>query len=127
MEHESNAIRQFYTKFKQNKYAGKTAQVPERYELRHALLQEEVNELRMACESGDIIGIADGLADCLYILLGTAYEAGMLDILPALFAEVHRSNMTKLENGKPILNAAGKITKGANYQPPELEKIVYPF
>ena len=37
---------------------------------------------------------------------------------------VFKSNMSKLENGKPVKNAAGKVTKGRNYKPPYLDDIV---
>jgi predicted HAD superfamily Cof-like phosphohydrolase len=38
---------------------------------------------------------------------------------------VHRSNMSKLgEDGQPIYRNDGKILKGPNYQPPNLNDIV---
>lgn len=55
------------------------------------------------------------------------------DKLPQLFNEVHRSNMSKLdENGKPIINDGildpskpiGKILKGKNYFEPQLKEIL---
>lgn len=36
------------------------------------------------------------------------------------FMEVHRSNMSKLENGNPVYNDAGKIQKGSGYFKPDL-------
>lgn len=55
------------------------------------------------------------------------------DKLPQLFNEVHRSNMSKLdENGKPIINDGildpskpiGKILKGKDYFEPRLKEIL---
>lgn len=71
--------------------------------------------------------------DCIYSL---AKVNGLLDLLPALFNEVHMSNMSKLgEDGKPILNGEngvfderkplGKVLKGSNYFEPNLRKIIY--
>ena len=38
---------------------------------------------------------------------------------------VHKSNMSKLdEYGKPIYRDDGKVLKGPNYQPPDLEDLV---
>ena len=38
---------------------------------------------------------------------------------------VHLSNMSKLdEEGKPILREDGKVLKGPNYTPPNLEDLV---
>ena len=65
--------------------------------------------------------------------LDLAYENNIYDILPQLFDEVHRSNMSKLdENGKPIINDGildptkpiGKILKGKNYFEPRLKEIL---
>jgi predicted HAD superfamily Cof-like phosphohydrolase len=38
------------------------------------------------------------------------------------FEEVHRSNMSKLVDGKAIKNESGKVQKGPNYSPPDLEQ-----
>ena len=44
--------------------------------------------------------------------------------LEALFTEVHKSNMSKLENGKPIYRKDGKVLKGKDYFKPNLKKIL---
>ena len=46
------------------------------------------------------------------------------DIFVEAFEEVHRSNMSKLENGKPIFREDGKILKGKNYFRPNLKQFV---
>lgn len=98
----------------------------ERIMLRQALIQEEVGELLQASASGDAVGVADAITDCLYILYGTAIEWGLGDKLPRLFDEVHRSNMSKLgADGKPIYREDGKVLKGENYTPPNLKDIVW--
>ena len=40
------------------------------------------------------------------------------------FEEVHRSNMSKLKNGKAIFREDGKILKGKNYFPPNLKQFI---
>ena len=40
------------------------------------------------------------------------------------FEEVHRSNMSKLENGKAIFREDGKILKGKNYFRPNLKQFI---
>lgn len=48
------------------------------------------------------------------------------DLRLALFQEVHRSNMTKLgEDGKPIVNEAGRVVKGPKYEPPNIELVLH--
>jgi 8-oxo-dGTP diphosphatase len=92
-------------------------------ELRCALVEEEAAELREAIAGDDIVGIADAIADLLYVVHGAALTFG----IPTneVFAEVHRSNMTKLgADGAPILRADGMVMKGPNYSPPRLEPIL---
>ena len=74
-------------------------------------------------EAYGLIGMVDGLTDLLYVVIGTAVVLG-IDIEES-FKEVHRSNMSKLNrNGEPIFRDDGKILKGRNYTPPELERFV---
>src|SRR5205085_209386 len=64
-------------------------------DLRQAILDEEVEELRRAAAEADVLGVADALADIVYVICGTAHCYGI--DLDAAVAEVHRSNMTKLD------------------------------
>ena len=77
-----------------------TPQIPskERCELRVSLLQEELNELKEAIEKGDVVEVADALADLQYVLSGAILEFGMGDKFNTLFDEVQRSNMSKACN-----------------------------
>ncbi len=93
------------------------------YVLRYKLGKEELIEYFDACKDGDLIEVADALADQLYILLGTMISHGMTDVIEDIFDEVHRSNMSKLgEDGKPIHREDGKVLKGPNYSPPNVSK-----
>lgn len=93
--------------------------------LRGTLLGEELDEYAMACEKEDLIGIADALADQLYILLGTMHVHGMADKMEEIFDEVQRSNMSKLgEDGKPVKRADGKILKGPYFSEPNIADII---
>jgi predicted HAD superfamily Cof-like phosphohydrolase len=92
-------------------------------ELRLQLLQEELNELQDAIESGDTVAALDALSDLQYVLDGAFLSLGFSKH-PA-FEEVHRSNMSKLDDaGLPIRRADGKILKGPNYSPPDLTRYV---
>lgn len=95
------------------------------YELRYALGKEELDEYLEACKNGDLVEIADSLADQLYILLGTMVVHGMQNIIQTIFNEVHSSNMSKLgEDGKPIFREDGKVLKGPNFFRPDIRSIV---
>lgn len=90
--------------------------------LRLELLDEELQELAVATGAGDIVEIADALTDILYVVYGTGHAYGI--DLDACFQEVHRSNMSKFENGLPVKREDGKIMKGKDYFPPNLERVL---
>ena len=97
----------------------------DRCKLRQTILQEEVNELRDAWEKGNIVEVADALADIHYVLMGTVLEFGLQDKYEEIIGEVHRSNMSKLdENGKPVYREDGKVIKSKLYSKPNLQDIL---
>ena len=62
--------------------------------------------------------LAKELADLLYVVYDAACS---FDIdIDRVFQEVHRSNMSKLVDGKPLKREDGKVLKGPNYIPPDL-------
>ena len=63
------------------------------------------------------------LADLVYVCY--QYAANMDWDLDEALHRVHESNMSKLDkNGKPIYREDGKVLKGPNYAPPNLENLV---
>ncbi len=63
------------------------------------------------------------LADLVYVCYQFAVNMGW-DLDKAMHL-VHQSNMSKLdEYGKPIFREDGKVLKGPNYKPPNLEELV---
>lgn len=90
---------------------------------RHQLLLAEVTEVYNAMLQHDLPGIAQELADCVYVIYGTALVYGI--DLDAVLAEVHAANMTKLgADGQPIVNDAGKVLKGPNYRKPDVAGVL---
>ena len=71
-----------------------------RCNLRIALIQEELDELRAAVEKKDIVEIADALCDIQYVLSGAVLEFGLGEKFAELFDEVQRSNMSKSCNSE---------------------------
>ena len=130
-------------------------QIPseERCRLRVNLIQEELNELSEAIEAGDIVEIADALADLQYVLSGAVLEFGLKDRFDPLFDEVQRSNMSKACSSRQealetllhykkkdgtegtfqqigekfVVNRNGdnKVLKSVAYSPANLRPIVY--
>ena len=92
-------------------------------QLRLDLIAEELDELKNAMESKDLLEVADALTDILYVTYGAGHAFGI--DLDKCFDEVQNSNMSKLgEDGKPIYNELGKVMKGPNYFKPDLTKFV---
>jgi len=89
--------------------------------LRYSLMREENEEYLEAARQGNLVEIADALGDQLYILLGTALRHGLMDKMEAVFLEIHRSNMSKLDSdGNPIFREDGKVLKGEGYFRPNI-------
>jgi len=92
--------------------------------LRLQLIQEELAELAHGLAADDPVEILDALTDLQYVIDGTYLSLGLDKYKEAAFNEVHRSNMSKLdENGKPILNEAGRVCKSHLYTPPDLKSV----
>ena len=92
-------------------------------ELRFNLIKEELEELRIAIDTKNLVQVADALTDILYVTYGAGHAFGIN--LDKCFNEVQQSNMSKLDDhGKPIYNDSGKVMKGPKYFKPDLSKFV---
>jgi len=92
-------------------------------DLRFSLIQEELDELKLAIHNKDLLEVADALTDILYVTYGAGHAFGI--DLDKCFEEVQNSNMSKLgKDGKPIYNDAGKVMKGPNFYKPDLSKFL---
>ena len=116
----------------------------ESLDMRMSLIAEEFSELvgavygqaaRVEIESSyrravaaddgtrDTVETADALADLIYVIYGMALETGI--DLASVLAEVQRSNMSKLgADGKPVYREDGKVLKGPDYFPPNVEAVL---
>ena len=91
------------------------------FTLRYRILTEEINELLSGYNNNDLIEVTDAIIDSMYVLIGTAVQFGIADRLEQCFDEVHKSNMSKLdENGNPIMRSDGKVMKSSLYFPPDI-------
>lgn len=86
--------------------------------LRERLIKEESEELLEAIRNEDMVKIADGIADLLYVTFGTAITYGIP--IDNIFGEVHASNMTKM-NKK---DGYGKTIKGDNFREPQIAEVL---
>lgn len=146
-------VKEFYIAFGQQEFLEKEM-TDERMKLREKLFEEELKEYDDAEKNKDKVEMLDAVCDMCYILIGTLLEMHkgdvdtvtdviyfgeddkskfifekvfkneFNDIFVKAFEEVHRSNMSKLENGKAIFREDGKILKGKNYFRPNLKQFV---
>mgnify|MGYP001109166467 FL=1 len=92
-------------------------------ELRFNLIKEELEELRIAMDTKNLVEVADALTDILYVTYGAGHAFGI--DLDKCFDEVQQSNMSKLDDyGNPIYNDSGKVMKGPKYFKPDLSKFI---
>lgn len=126
MQKQLEAVKEFHSTFELGYKKNPQANLgKEKHLLRFNLMKEENEEYLEAANNNDIIEIADALGDMMYILCGTIIEHGLQDHIEAVFDEIQRSNMSKLdEEGKPIYREDGKVMKGPNYFKPDFSKIL---
>ncbi len=126
MKKQLEAVRQFHETYKLAVRNEPTIKIPkEQPILRYDLMTEENMEYLQAAQNNDLAEVADALGDMLYILCGTILDHGLQYKMEAIFDEIHKSNMSKLdENGKPIYREDGKVLKGPNFSKPDLLKIL---
>lgn len=104
-------------------------------ELRKTLIMEEVKELFAEIDlaiadlrkDGKVskpvlLALMKEMADVQYVVSGSSVTFGLP--IDKVFARVHDSNMSKLgPDGKAIHRADGKVLKGPNYHPPQLDDL----
>jgi len=115
-------VRDFHQAFGQR--IGEKPEFPddEERKLRVKLLREEFREYLDGESFENLVEVADALADIIYIACGTAVSYGIP--LDDVFAEVHRSNMAKLVDGKVLRREDGKIQKPEGWTPPDIRSVL---
>ena len=83
--------------------------------LRRNLIKEEIQETLDAMRDDNLVALADGIADSIVVLLGTAVTYG-IDMRP-VWDIVHKSNMAKAGG---TLRSDGKMLKPPNWEHPNI-------
>jgi predicted HAD superfamily Cof-like phosphohydrolase len=94
--------------------------------LRRKLIEEEWSELSKGLREDDLIEIADGIADLIYVLVGTAISYGIP--IDRVLQEVHNSNLTKTASKAYEGQKYGEVNpKGPDFRRPQIwEILTYP-
>jgi len=114
---ELKKVMEFHKKFKVPIAPEPTLISENRFELRYNIIKEEIEEYKQGGEKQDLENIAKELTDILYATYGTILEHGLQDKIEEIFAEVHRSNMTKEYRQY-------KVAKGEDFSKAELGQIL---
>jgi len=85
------------------------------------MVLEEFEELKSAFHARDLVDVADGAADLIWVVFQLCIRLGIY--LPPVWDEVAKTNMAKLNDGKPILKD-GKIQKPEGWKPPDIRRII---
>ena len=83
------------------------------------LISEEYNETLDAFKKSDLVELADGLADMVWVIMGMCNSCGIQ--FDNVWKEVRASNMSKFVDGKAIKNEYGKIMKPNTYFKPNIK------
>lgn len=88
------------------------------------LIEEEFKETVDARAAGDLVEVADGLIDLIKVI--TEYGETLGLPMQALWDEVHRSNMAKVDpvTGAVTRREDGKILKPEGWKKPDIAAIV---
>lgn len=90
-------------------------------ELIRAKLLEEVDEFLVGIEERDIVKVADGIADVVYVALGAALQLGI--DFDRVFTAIHEANMSKSNlDGSVRLGKDGAVLRGDRYVPPAIRE-----
>lgn len=125
MEALIKRLEDFHNKFNipVGQYVGDTTKGQQ--DLHYTLMLEELNEFKDASDKGDIVEVADGLGDVLFVLISSVVAHGLQGCFVEVFNEICDSNESKLDgNGNVIYRHDGKILKGENYFRPRIKEII---
>ena len=88
------------------------------YQLEIDMLQEELNEFKLAVAEGDKVAMFDALLDLDFVRIGTL---GKMQIDPYTQVDGYEAVLKANESKSSTKNTAGKITKPADFIGPEAE------
>lgn len=113
-----NAVQQFHSKVLDVYDTKPTFVLPVKFSQRVAFMEEEIEELGQAYINEDLVGVADALADLIYVAIGTAHMMGI--DMDKVFKVVHAANMRK-QRGITKRGMVYDAIKPAGWVGPEAE------
>jgi len=89
--------------------------------LDYSMMREEIREFLLASDSDDKVEMVDACIDVIFVALWTLHKLWLdAESITRAYDEVCRSNDSKIGAKK----RDGKVTKGENYSPPNLNFVL---
>ena len=115
MKHRKQAMEQIERTVRWNEIRGNTSKTLD-WELEINMLQEELDELKLAIEQNNEVKIFDALMDLEFVLRGTC---GKFKLTPELQVDGYEAVIEANEKKSSEKNSDGKITKPIDFVGPE--------
>jgi predicted HAD superfamily Cof-like phosphohydrolase len=122
-------VREFHDKFRLSYDHAPHPRVLDDHQFlfRYDLCEEELHEILKAHRKSDVVALADGLADLLYVTYGMALMCGIP--IDDVFAEVHRANMRKERSGgdddqRSTRGSRFDVIKPVGWQGPDVGRVL---
>ncbi len=115
MKHRKQAMEQIERTVRWNEIRGNTSKTLN-WELEINMLQEELDELKLAIEQNNEVKIFDALMDLEFVLRGTC---GKFKLTPELQVDGYEAVIEANEKKSSEKNSDGKITKPIDFIGPE--------
>jgi predicted HAD superfamily Cof-like phosphohydrolase len=117
MKHKKQSFEQIERTVEWNNIRGNTPSTLN-YQLEINMLQEELDEFKLAVEQNDKVAMFDALLDLDFVRIGTL---GKMGISPHIQVDGYEAVLKANEAKSSTKNAAGKITKPDSFVGPEVE------
>ena len=117
MRHKKQSFEQIERTIEWNELRGNTPDTLD-YQLEINMLQEELDEFKLAVVEGNRVAMFDALLDLDFVRIGTL---GKMQIDPYTQVDGYEAVLKANESKSSTKNAAGKITKPTDFTGPEAE------
>ena len=117
MRHKKQSFEQIERTIEWNELRGNTQHTLD-YQLEIDMLQEELDEFKLAVAEGDRVAMFDALLDLDFVRIGTL---GKMQIDAYTQVDGYEAVLKANESKSSTKNAAGKITKPTDFTGPEAE------
>ncbi len=84
--------------------------------------KRKINGAMVQTKKADLVKLADAMGDQIVTATGVMENFNMDSL--GIVNNISDSNLSKFEDGKPVFDSNGKITKGKDYVKPNLEEFV---